>query len=192
MKCLSGVFVTSMLALLLIPVDSAAQERVTRRQVPAVPAQRVEALEVQTEAISGWWDGPISLTFGKAPPGEVVGKLEVPEGSYVIIAKMEVNVRASAAGVLGCRLTAGGSSDEGRAAWESASGDFAPTAVSSTPHALALMAVSTYAEPGTIWLQCWGHPSAGLIAAHQNSLTVGDVKMTAIRVAGLTMAPRGG
>jgi hypothetical protein len=184
MKCLRVT--VPMLGLVLMPVVSLAQERVMRTQVPA---QRVEALDIQTEAISGWWDEPISLGFGKPPPGEVVGKLELPEGSYVIIAKSEVIVGASAPGVLGCRLTAGGSSDEGRAAWEPTGGNLTQPPTSSTPHTLALTVVHTFASPGTVWLQCWGQPSVGLLGGQQNILNVENIKMTAIRIAKLTTAP---
>lgn len=142
-----------------------------------------------TEAISGWWDEPITISNVDFP-GKVIARLPVPEGSYVIVAKMEVSTHEDAYGVIGCRLIAGADSDQAQESWMGVGPNYgkkrySPEGSLLPPQTIALNVVHTYTNSNSVLLQCWGHAYTEYTPGH-TYFGVRNIKITAIRVAKLT------
>jgi hypothetical protein len=103
--------------------------------------------------------------------------LDVPAGSYLILAKLWWNpitaTSTGSGGEIDCDLLAGSSSDTSR---EAGMGDF-------DFGTLALQTASRFDEPGTITLRCRDEFSAG------NPIEVHNVVLTAIAVGSITASP---
>lgn len=138
------------------------------------------------QAIAGWRDERI----GVSPidfPGKVIARLPVPEGSYVIIAKMEVSPHVDTNGSVGCRLIAGGDSDQAQESWGKPSVT-EPGLAPWNPLTIALNVVHTYSRPGDVLLQCWGR-TARATDGVEYFFDVSNIKITAMKVAHLENGP---
>ena len=123
-------------------------------------------------------------------PGKVIARLTVPKGSYVIIAKMEVLSHYDANGSIGCRLIAGGDTDQAQEVWgKHVTPEWSNTFLSNfNPQTIALNVVHTYTGSNSVLLQCWGRTARDFDGA-EYGFGVRNIKITAIRVAKLTNNP---
>jgi hypothetical protein len=120
-----------------------------------------------SDAFSGFNNGPVAINSSTL---ESIGTLNVPAGSYVIVAKTWATDNSGSATLIKCQLTAGGDTDTTRAQLETGAG-------SAEVQALAFNVVHTFSAPGSVNLAC---------ASFVNKVSFSDIKITAIKVGNLT------
>lgn len=123
-------------------------------------------------AYSGSLVGPVTITTS-GRPGDKVGHLNLPAGSYVIFAKAWLeNQDAVNATSAGCQLDAGGASDEDVLKLE-------PSGTNAFRGAVAVNIAVTLSSPGVAQLSCF---TGALV-----TITANDAVVTAIQVGSLNV-----
>lgn len=140
------------------------------------------SLPPSMEVISGWWDEVIGV-YNVDFPGKVIARLSVPEGSYVIVAKLVVRVHVDGSGSPGCRLVAGGDADQAQESYARPPSEYRDPGELFVPSTITLNIVHSFSQQGNVLLQCWGR-----ISRH-GFFQVGNIKITALEVAKVTNNP---
>lgn len=151
-----------------------------------VPGRLPSPPEPATRAVSGWWDERIGVNAIDFP-GKPIARLPLPAGSYVITAKMEVFSHVDTNGSVGCRLIAGGDTDQARETWGKPADNRAPLSAFN-PYTIALNVVHTFTSANSVILQCWGRTARPSDKA-EYPFGVENIKITAIEVGELTNEP---
>ena len=131
----------------------------------------------QTNAYSTYHDAPQTLNADESLTA--VGSLKLPDGSFMIIAKTDLQEEASDNATFGgCTLTAGGDSDTSHPEMQwSAPGIVTSSTITTSP--IALTVAHTFKTGGSARLTCF--MGAGGVGG-----SVQNVKITAIQVAAVS------
>ncbi|MEM6992290.1 MAG: hypothetical protein AAF721_17395 [Myxococcota bacterium] len=149
-------------------------------------------------AVSGWWDDLISIPWSNYP-GQVLLRMPISPGSWVINAKAVLVAHVDTHGVAGCRIVAGADTDRAQVHFIDPDDNSAPLR-NFNGHSVSLQVVHTFTSHSSVIFQCWGQTKKSDFHTYEDgdkvrhtgakiSVTAENIKITAVEVDQLTNAP---